>query len=46
MEDGWGTAGGAPFNIKSAGRKYDLMFKPGKICAAVSIATGRDMGGL
>ena len=30
MEDGWGTARGAPFNVKSVGKKYDLMFKSGK----------------
>ena len=33
-EDGWGTAGGAEFNVDSTGRKYDSMLKSGKMRAA------------
>ena len=46
MEDRWGTVGDTPFNIESAGRKYKLMLKSGKIRGVVRIFTGREMGGL
>ena len=46
LEDGWGTAGGAPFNVESAVSNYVSMSKSGKIRAAVRIATGCNIGGL